>query len=581
MAMLTRLLPEITLPSTSKVQARQGLQPIQPMAKVDSVHFSGLHFPAFNYDAYADLLVNFSVGGVQKDDLTLFTINHIDVDDRILYVYRDLLKQGYAIGVQIVPETIQKMYDQAPQSKAIQKLDAELAKEYSHEVVFNELDNTIKGPLTALLRRDAKPGESVRLKVIAQDSDPLLEAVMKRAIEAGGIPTMRDGTNMHLKHLLFRNAQRPGQLGFVAPESGILSRHQKYFQIENFPSQSVQNRFRDKAFENTPEYRKRVATNANHPAIRQNENYYSDRMRRIEFQDSPGDGFFRTLAISPSAGLAEKTQMTPTELEHFMNEVLKLNEPNPIAWYRNLDRIVRHLAHQLNKFESLHVWRDDGRTDLTMSMAGRKVVPSSATGNALPAEIFTAPIESSLQGKFYVDLPVVMDGRHLSGITFYFQEGTVTRIDVEEGKPEDIEYFKKMILPSEGGVNAIAGFNRPGEFAIGLNRTITALLGDRLLTDDYLAEKQDVHIALGDAYTVAGGQNESTRHHDFMTRSGEGSGFHIEGWLPDQPNQAVRIYDEGRFSETFINMDQPLEKHLWPESVNEPFQVKKNRFEMV
>lgn len=528
--------------------------------------FSGKPYAGFPYQAYADLMVEFSVQGIQPDDLVLFTLSHINVSDKALSAYITLLKNGYNLGVQIVPETIEAMKKGAPQAAKIHALEADLAAQYNHAVVLDETTpaNGSLEELSELMERKAKPNESVQLKLITKDSDALLEALMQRTIAAGGIPfvlTSNNGslrTNEHLLPLLLSHAARKEQLAFIPPEERLIQRHQKLFQIRNEIPVADENHYNvlQNATADATE-KQRYADNKtyieNLAERRDVFKAYMARMKRVEWEkNGPGDGFFRTMSISPNTGIAERLNLPDNKLAPFLTEVLYLDEPNPTAWYQTLDTSVQHLADQFSKFEKIRVWRDDGKTDLSMSLAGRKMVPSSGTGNAVPAEIFTSPVDDSANGRFYINLPVNIDGYLLEGITFTFKDGEVTEIQVEKGSDEGIAHFKQLVLPGEGNTKAVVGFNRLGEFAVGLNRKITELTNHKPFDYILLSEKQDVHIALGNAYTVAGGTNESPRHEDMMTGSGPGSGFHIEGWLPGK-NEPMRIYDEGKFTDAFVN----------------------------
>ena len=99
----------------------------------------------------------------------------------------------------------------------------------------------------------------------------------------------------------------------------------------------------------------------------------------------------------------------------------------------------------------------------------------------------------------------------------------------------------------------IENFDHLGEFAIGFNRMITKLLHGKAVHNVLIAEKQDVHFALGDGYTVTGGKNKCDLHVDVSLKSGHGAGVTISG-LHDNSTEPVAIRREGEFTEDFLNL---------------------------
>ena len=56
-------------------------------------------------------------------------------------------------------------------------------------------------------------------------------------------------------------------------------------------------------------------------------------------------------------------------------------------------------------------------------------------------EIFTAPVENSVEGRIYFEFPAIAGGREVSGIRLVFRKGRV----VEASAEKNGEYLKEML----------------------------------------------------------------------------------------------------------------------------------------
>jgi aminopeptidase len=159
-----------------------------------------------------------------------------------------------------------------------------------------------------------------------------------------------------------------------------------------------------------------------------------------------------------------------------------------------------------------------GDTDLTMSIAGRTAVNSTASvaddSHNLPSgEVFTAP--HGTEGTVAFDVPMTIRGERVRGVSLTFEDGAVVDYDGPAVVGE--------ILDTDDGAR------RLGELGIGMNRGIDRPT-DSILFDEKMAGT--VHLALGRAYDAclpdgeAG--NESAVHVDLITDMGDGSRLEID-----------------------------------------------------
>lgn len=75
-------------------------------------------------------------------------------------------------------------------------------------------------------------------------------------------------------------------------------------------------------------------------------------------------------------------------------------------------------------------------------------------------EVFTSPIEDSVNGHIHFSFPGIHGGRAIEGVTLWVKDGYIERWDAENGK----DYLDKIF--------EIPGTRRFGEAAIGTNYKI-------------------------------------------------------------------------------------------------------------
>ncbi len=212
--------------------------------------------------------------------------------------------------------------------------------------------------------------------------------------------------------------------------------------------------------------------------------------------------------LYPTAAYAQDAEMSTEEFRDFVFRAVFADRDDPIAEWRELSRKQDKLIEAIAGKKEVHI-KADG-TDLRMSIDGRKWINSDGKHNMPSGEIFTCPVEDSVEGVVTYTYPVISAGREIDGIRLVFKEGRVVEATAKKGE----EYLKKMIAMDEGA-------SRVGELGVGTNYGI-----DRFVKSILYDEKigGTVHIALGNAYTETGGTNVSALHWDMicdLRRGGE------------------------------------------------------------
>jgi len=144
------------------------------------------------------------------------------------------------------------------------------------------------------------------------------------------------------------------------------------------------------------------------------------------------------------------------------------------------------------------------KTQLTFSIEGRLSQACYGERNIPDGEVFLAPIENTLEGKIYFDMPTSSFGRDVEDIELVFEKGKVVKATAQKGQ----EALEKMLKTDKGAC-------RVGEFAIGANYNIKRAMKNTLF-DEKIGGT--IHLALGRAYKEkrGGGQNQSAIHWDIV-----------------------------------------------------------------
>ncbi len=141
-------------------------------------------------------------------------------------------------------------------------------------------------------------------------------------------------------------------------------------------------------------------------------------------------------------------------------------------------------------------------TDLSFSIKGRTAIPCAGEYNMPDGEIFTAPVETSTEGKIFFEFPAIAGGREVAGIRLTFRKGRVVEASAEKN-----EGYLKEMLAADRGASVL------GEFGIGANAGVTSFTRDILL-DEKMGGT--IHLAVGRSYPESGGKNDSAVHWDMI-----------------------------------------------------------------
>jgi aminopeptidase len=202
----------------------------------------------------------------------------------------------------------------------------------------------------------------------------------------------------------------------------------------------------------------------------------------------------------PTPAYAQDAAMSLDEYEAFYFHAGLVDTPDPVAAWRAMSATQQRVVDWLKGRRTAHVESPD--IDLTLSIEGRGFQNADGHANFPDGEVFTSPVEDSVNGHIHFTYPASLRGREATGVRLAFKDGRVERAEAATGG----DFLAGML-------DIDAGARRLGEFAIGTNRGV-----DRFTRNVLFDEKMagTIHCALGQSFPHLGGANQSALHWDMV-----------------------------------------------------------------
>ena len=236
-----------------------------------------------------------------------------------------------------------------------------------------------------------------------------------------------------------------------------------------------------------------------------------------------GNGTLRRCTTQfPTQAYAQTAGMSLRQYEDFVYRACKVHLDDPVTAWREMGVTQQRLVDYLAGKRHMHV--RGGNIDLEMSIEGRPFLSSSGLANFPDGEIFTAPVEDSVNGWVKFTYPAYYGGNEVLGVELTFENGVVTKAIAEKNE----SYLLSTLDTDEGS-------RRLGEFAIGTNNDIQRFTGS-ILFDEKIGGT--VHMALGQGYPQSGSKNNSIIHWDMICDMRDGGEILVDGEL---------FYRDGKF----------------------------------
>jgi aminopeptidase len=219
--------------------------------------------------------------------------------------------------------------------------------------------------------------------------------------------------------------------------------------------------------------------------------------------------------LYPTEAYAQDAGMSLKEYEDFVFGAVHAHEEDPIAYWNSTAAGQQEAIDWLGG-KSQVVMRGPN-VDLSLSIKGRKFMNSTGHNNMPDGEIFTGPVEDSLNGWVKFTYPAISGGVAVEGAELTFNRGRVEVAKAEKNQA----YLIKMLESDEGA-------RRVGEYAIGTNLDINRFTGN-ILFDEKIGGT--FHMALGAGYPETGSHNRSSIHWDLICDLRTDSEILVDGEL--------------------------------------------------
>lgn len=232
----------------------------------------------------------------------------------------------------------------------------------------------------------------------------------------------------------------------------------------------------------------------------------------------------------------------------------RVYEVDPVKAWDEHESKLNEKANFLNEiqFDKLH-YTGPG-TDLTLGLPDNHIWESAGSlnekGDAFIAnmpteEVFTAPDFNRAEGHISSSKPLSYGGTVIDGMTFYFENGQITKVQAEQGE----ETLRKLVEDNDGSRSL-------GEVALVPHQSPISQSGI-IFFNTLFDENASNHLAIGQAYATSvqggtkmsqdelkeAGLNRSNVHVDFMVGNAE---MNIDGITKD--GQVVPVFRNGEWA---------------------------------
>ena len=338
-----------------------------------------------------------------------------------------------------------------------------------------------------------QPGEFVGIEG-TPDGAPLVLAVYQRILERGGHPWIR--LSLDEASEIFYKVASDEQLDYVPQVAHNL--------VEDMDAQiGIWTATNTKALTNVDPAKQARAAAARRPLSQR----FLERAAKKELKWSG--------TVYPTHAFAQDAEMSLGEFEDFVYGAALVHEPDPIAAWQAVSKEQQKLIDWLQDKDQVRLLGPD--TDLTLSIKGRSWVNCDGHENFPDGEIFTGPVEDSVNGHVRFTYPACNGGREVEDVRLWFENGKAVKATAAKN-----EEFLTAMLDTDEGARFL------GEFAFGTNQGVQQFTKN-ILFDEKIGGT--VHMALGRGYPESGSLNRSAIHWDMICDLRQGGEVWVDGVL--------------------------------------------------
>ena len=346
---------------------------------------------------------------------------------------------------------------------------------------------------------ELKPGDKVYIQSTWL-AEPLVREIYREAIKVGAHPEInldfRERNRIYMEHA------SENQLTYVSPLNELVMKSFDAYLYIRAP-------YNLKEESRIDPVKRKIRSNA------------TASLNKVFSKRTADGSLTRSLCQYPTNASAQEAGMSLEEYQKFVFQACHLYSEKPADAWLQIRKEQQKIVDHLNDCEKINYKSD--KTDITFSVKDRTWINSDGRVNMPSGEVFTGPVESSVEGTVHFDYPSIYLGREVRGVTFEVNGGEIKKWQAEVGQ----EVLDEVM--------ALRGARYFGEAAIGTNYNIQQPTKN-ILFDEKIGGT--IHMAVGQSYIQTGGKNESVIHWDLISNMKDGGEIFADDEL---------IYEDGVF----------------------------------
>lgn len=346
---------------------------------------------------------------------------------------------------------------------------------------------------------ELKKGERVYIKSTTL-AEPLVREVYRAALRVGAHPEV--DLSFREKGRIFMNEADEHQLQYISPLYREAMEQFEAYLVIRAP-------FNLREEQNVDSTKQKIRKESTQDLV------------KTYFKRTADKSLKRSLCQYPTQANAQEAGMSLEEYEQFVYNACHLYSENPEAEWLKVRAHQQQIVDYLNNVDQIRY--QCNKTDITFSVKDRVWINSDGQNNMPSGEVFSGPVEDSVNGTVHFNYPSVYMGHEVEDIILEVKDGIVQSWSAKKGQ----ELLDKIF--------EIEGARQFGEVAIGTNYNIQTATKN-ILFDEKIGGT--IHMAIGQSYIQTGGKNQSAIHWDMITDMKDGGRIYADDRL---------IYENGNF----------------------------------
>ncbi|MCP4541168.1 MAG: aminopeptidase [Chloroflexi bacterium] len=242
---------------------------------------------------------------------------------------------------------------------------------------------------------------------------------------------------------------------------------------------------------------------------------------QIRAERTAREEFRWCITLFPSHASAQEADMSLSDYQDFVYGACLLNLADPVTAWKEMGERQSKLVDWLAGKDEMVM--KGSNIDIRLSIKDRSFVNCDGKFNFPDGEIFTGPVEQSVNGWVRFAYPGIYGGREVEDMELWFEDGKVVKEKAAKGQE-----LLTALLDTDDGSRYL------GELGIGTNYGIQRFTKN-MLFDEKIGGT--FHFAVGRGMPETGSQNKSAIHWDMLCDMAE-SEVTVDGEL---------FYKDGKF----------------------------------